>query len=254
VATFRNLKTMEETTKNFDAMHVTPYMSPPDAIKNSPLADKTGFIDINKETLQHTKYPNVFALGPCSPIFKAKSAIILSPACPLLLFLSPSPLLPFSPCPFSLSPFQSRTGDCSNLPTSKTAAAIGSQAPVLVSNLVHQMKGGHSTSFKRTTRAHTHICTNTHAFAHTHTEELTAKYNGYTSCPIFVGNGKLVLAEFLYGGVVDETFPWDQVHSPYTLHPCASDQSQRQNADLIAVAVGISLGVANVLLKMQTSE
>jgi sulfide:quinone oxidoreductase len=83
VATFRNLKTMEETTKNFDAMHVTPYMSPPDAIKNSPLADKTGFIDINKETLQHTKYPNVFALGPCSLIFKAKSAMILSPACPL---------------------------------------------------------------------------------------------------------------------------------------------------------------------------
>jgi NADPH-dependent 2,4-dienoyl-CoA reductase/sulfur reductase-like enzyme len=157
VATFRNLKTMEETTKKFDAMHVTPYMSPPDAIKNSPLADKTGFIDINKETLQHTKYPNVFALG-----------------------------------------------DCSNLPTSKTAAAIGSQAPVLVSNLVHQMKG----------------------------EELTAKYNGYTSCPIFVGNGKLVLAEFLYGGVVDETFPWDQVHIPYTLHPSASVQSQRKNANL----------------------
>jgi sulfide:quinone oxidoreductase len=83
VATFRNLKTMEETTKKFDAMHVTPYMSPPDAIKNSPLADKTGFIDINKETLQHTKYPNVFALGPCSLIFKARSAMILSPACPL---------------------------------------------------------------------------------------------------------------------------------------------------------------------------
>jgi hypothetical protein len=32
-------------------------------IKVSPLADKAGFVDINKSTLQHTKYPNVFALG-----------------------------------------------------------------------------------------------------------------------------------------------------------------------------------------------
>eukprot|EP00802_Teleaulax_amphioxeia_P013954 Tamp_14009.p1 GENE.Tamp_14009~~Tamp_14009.p1 ORF type:complete len:367 (-),score=80.62 Tamp_14009:255-1355(-) len=135
IATFKNLETGAETTHTFDAMHVTPYMSPPEEIKVSPLADKAGFVDINKSTLQHTKYPNVFALG-----------------------------------------------DSSNLPTSKTAAAISSQAPVLVSNLVHQMRA----------------------------EPLTATYNGYTSCPIFVGDGKLVLAEFKYGGVVDETFPWDQ--------------------------------------------
>jgi hypothetical protein len=56
------------------------------------------------------------------------------------------------------------------------------QVPVMVSNLVHQMRG----------------------------EVLTAGYNGYTSCPIFVGDKKLVLAEFQYGGKVDETFPWDQ--------------------------------------------
>ena len=31
-------------------------------------------------------------------------------------------------------------------------------------------------------------------------------YDGYTSCPILVGNNKLMLAEFKYDGVVDETF------------------------------------------------
>lgn len=32
---------------------------------------------------------------------------------------------------------------------------------------------------------------------------LPEKYEGYASCPLFVGNGKLMLAEFKYGGVVD---------------------------------------------------
>jgi hypothetical protein len=34
-------------------------------------------------------------------------------------------------------------------------------------------------------------------------KQLPAKYNGYTSCPIFVGDKKLVLAEFLYDKKID---------------------------------------------------
>ena len=34
-------------------------------------------------------------------------------------------------------------------------------------------------------------------------------YNGYSSCPLFVGDGKLMLVEFKYGGVSDETFLHD---------------------------------------------
>lgn len=70
-------------------------------------------------------------------------------------------------------------GDASSLPTSKTAAAITSQAPVLVSNMLKTMyaKGAPLSS-----------------------------YDGYTSCPITTSYGKVLLAEFVYGGRPKETF------------------------------------------------
>ncbi|KAI1322160.1 Sulfide:quinone oxidoreductase/flavo-binding protein [Xylariaceae sp. FL0255] len=71
-------------------------------------------------------------------------------------------------------------GDASSLPTSKTAAAITSQAPVLVSNLLDVMKGN----------------------------QPGAIYDGYTSCPLTTEIGKVLLAEFKYGGVPKETFGW----------------------------------------------
>jgi sulfide:quinone oxidoreductase len=33
-----------------------------------------------------------------------------------------------------------------------------------------------------------------------------AKYDGYTSCPLFIGDNKLMLMEFKYGGEAAETF------------------------------------------------
>lgn len=36
--------------------------------------------------------------------------------------------------------------------------------------------------------------------------ELPGRYDGYASCPLFVGKNKLILAEFKYDGVIDETF------------------------------------------------
>lgn len=82
-ADFRNIETGEVTTRRFDLLHATPPMGPPTFLATSPLADKDGWVDVNKATLQHNRFANVFALG-----------------------------------------------DCSNLPTSKTAAAIRKQAPV----------------------------------------------------------------------------------------------------------------------------
>ncbi|KAG1741501.1 sulfide-quinone oxidoreductase [Suillus paluster] len=70
-------------------------------------------------------------------------------------------------------------GDCSSLPTSKTAAAITSQAPVLTENLFSVMDTGKVSS---------------------------AKYDGYTSCPLFTGYGELMLAEFKYGFEPKESF------------------------------------------------
>jgi len=40
--------------------------------------------------------------------------------------------------------------------------------------------------------------------------KLPASHEGYTSCPLFVGKGKLMLAEFKYDTAIDETFFNDQ--------------------------------------------
>ncbi len=128
---------------DFDMIHVTPPQSAPDFIKNSPLANAGGWVDVDKHTLQHPKFSNIFTLG-----------------------------------------------DASGLPTSKTGAAIRKQAPVLVANLLSAMKG----------------------------EPLSASYNGYTSCPVVTGYGKLVLAEFDYNNKPMETFPFDQSKERWSMY------------------------------------
>ena len=125
----------EEVVLRYDLLHVTPPMSAPDFIKRSPLVNAAGWVEVDRASLRHVRYPNVFALG-----------------------------------------------DASSLPTSKTGAAIRKQAPVLVSNLLAAMRG----------------------------EAGTASYDGYTSCPLITGYGRLILAEFDYDGNPAETFPFDQ--------------------------------------------
>jgi len=54
-------------------------MRAPDAVKNSSLAwqrgsaSKGGWLELNKETLQHTRYPNVFGLGDVAGIPMGKT-------------------------------------------------------------------------------------------------------------------------------------------------------------------------------------
>jgi len=70
-------------------------------------------------------------------------------------------------------------GDATNTTNAKTAAAARKQAPVVAHNLLAQ-KGRLNG---------------------------TVHYDGYGSCPLTVELGKIVLAEFLYGGKVAPTFP-----------------------------------------------
>ena len=49
-------------------------------------------------------------------------------------------------------------------------------------------------------------------------QPLTASYNGYTSCPVLTGYGKLVLAEFDYTNTPTETFPFDQSKERYSMY------------------------------------
>jgi sulfide:quinone oxidoreductase len=80
-------------------------------------------------------------------------------------------------------------GDCAGLPTSKTGAAIRKQAPVLVEHLLAAMRG----------------------------TTATASYNGYSSCPVVTGYGKMMLAEFDYNQQPAESFPFDQSKERYSM-------------------------------------
>lgn len=58
----------------YEMLHVTPPMGPNLVIKDSLLADEGGWLDVNKENLQHKKYPNVFGIGDCTNLPTAKTA------------------------------------------------------------------------------------------------------------------------------------------------------------------------------------
>lgn len=49
-------------------------------------------------------------------------------------------------------------------------------------------------------------------------KELTASYDGYASCPLITGYGKLILAEFDYDGKPCESFPFDQSKERYSMY------------------------------------
>ena len=70
-------------------------------------------------------------------------------------------------------------GDVMNAPNAKTAAAARIQAPIVAENLAADIEG----------------------------KAPVAQYNGYGSCPLTVERGKIVLAEFGYGGAMLPSFP-----------------------------------------------
>lgn len=70
----------EKKEMKFDMCHAVPPQSAPDFIKNSPLSDPNnpfGFVEVNKTTMQHSRFPNVFSLGDCTnaPAKKTGAAI-----------------------------------------------------------------------------------------------------------------------------------------------------------------------------------
>jgi sulfide:quinone oxidoreductase len=118
--------------KSFDMLHVCPPQSAPDFIKQSPIADADGWVDVDKQSLRHKRFDNIWGIG-----------------------------------------------DVTNTPNAKTAAAARAQAPVLACNLLASMD-----------------------------KDVTPlNYLGYGSCPLTVELGKVVLAEFGYGGQLMPSFP-----------------------------------------------
>lgn len=88
VATFRVTASdgsTSEIKKTFKMLHVVPPQSAPDFIRNSPLADAKGWVDVNKYSLQHMRYPNVFALGDVTNTPNAKTGAAIRKQAPVLV-------------------------------------------------------------------------------------------------------------------------------------------------------------------------
>ncbi|XP_050087204.1 sulfide:quinone oxidoreductase, mitochondrial, partial [Anopheles aquasalis] len=75
-AIFENLDNPSERfTVNYEFLHVTPPMGAPDVLKAcSSLVNEMGFVDVSKDTLQHQRLGNVFAIGDCSASPNSKTA------------------------------------------------------------------------------------------------------------------------------------------------------------------------------------
>ncbi|KAI9317368.1 FAD-dependent pyridine nucleotide-disulfide oxidoreductase [Zopfochytrium polystomum] len=140
----------EKVSVKYDLLHVSPPMMAPTFLKNSPegFTNADGWVNVDKVTTRHVKFPNVFSLG-----------------------------------------------DASSMPTSKTAAAAARQSGVTVWNLVaaiDKREGG-------------------------------AEYDGYTSCPLVTGKGKLILAEFDYSLNPQETFFFNQAQELRSMYYLTAD-------------------------------
>ena len=124
----------ETVEKEFDFLHITPPMKAAEEIANSPVGSAKGWVPVNKETLQHVKYPNVYALG-----------------------------------------------DIAAVPMGKTGGSARKQYKVVAENIISMMNG----------------------------KELTAKYGGYTVCPLITSIGTVMLAEFDWSKKPTPSFPLD---------------------------------------------
>ncbi|WP_228238007.1 FAD/NAD(P)-binding oxidoreductase [Allomuricauda sp. M10] len=108
----------------FDMLHLAPPQAAPKFVRDSVLANASGWLDVDHHSMQHNKFGNIFGLG-----------------------------------------------DVAALPTAKTGAAVRKQVPVVVDNILKLME---------------------------HKSADNKSYNGYSSCPLVTGYGKMTLAEFDY--------------------------------------------------------
>ncbi|QDV69236.1 Sulfide dehydrogenase [flavocytochrome c] flavoprotein chain precursor [Rosistilla carotiformis] len=84
-AVYRHMDTDEEIIIQYDMIHVTPPMSAPDFVANSELADEAGWVDVDKHTLQHTRFSNVFGIGDASSLPTSKTGAAVRKQAPVLV-------------------------------------------------------------------------------------------------------------------------------------------------------------------------
>tara|TARA_R110001583_G_scaffold195551_1_gene376017 strand:- start:30638 stop:31894 length:1257 start_codon:yes stop_codon:yes gene_type:complete len=76
--------TKQRINEHFDMIHVCPPQSAPDFIKNSPLSNDAGWVEVNHFNLQHVTYSNVFGLGDVTSTPNAKTAAAVRKQAPVV--------------------------------------------------------------------------------------------------------------------------------------------------------------------------
>jgi sulfide:quinone oxidoreductase len=75
----------QRVVEKFDLIHVTPPQGAPDFIRASPLADASGFVAVDKHSLRHARYANVFGLGDCTTTPNSKTVAAIRKQVPVLV-------------------------------------------------------------------------------------------------------------------------------------------------------------------------
>ena len=136
IATFRTPQ--GDAEQRYDFINVVPPMRAPQVVRNSPLPWQSGpfaadgWAEVDRHTLRHVRFPEVFCIG-----------------------------------------------DVAGVPKGKTAASVKWQVPVMVDHLVAATQG----------------------------RQGTARYDGYTSCPLITRIGRAMLVEFDYNDNLVPSFP-----------------------------------------------
>lgn len=78
----------ERETLPYDLLHVVPPQSAPAMIKESPLAgpdNPHGYVDVDKHTLRHKRFDNVFALGDVADVPTSKTGAAIRKQAPVVV-------------------------------------------------------------------------------------------------------------------------------------------------------------------------
>lgn len=75
----------EQVVIEYDLLHVVPPQRAPAFVRESPLADAGGWLEVDKYSLQHPRYSNVFSLGDASGLPTSKTGAAIRKQAPVLV-------------------------------------------------------------------------------------------------------------------------------------------------------------------------
>jgi sulfide:quinone oxidoreductase len=84
-ATFEDLQTRARHVERYDLLHVTPPQRPFAWVTESGLGDAAGFVDVDRATLQHARFPEVFSAGDASSLPTGKTGAAVRRQAPALV-------------------------------------------------------------------------------------------------------------------------------------------------------------------------